>query len=192
MWSSPVTVTAPLSEPVSIEQAKEFLSIDAGEDYFDALLEAFVAVAREQVEAITGTRLVEQTVRLEASSFADLAKLPIGPVSEISGIMHDDADGVEQVFAATDWELLGSGLEQGIGLRVGKSWPSSFRSKPGAIRITAQVGYTEVPKPIWAAMLLMVGDLFANRETAVTGTVAAKVPMSTTVDALLSNYRLWA
>ena len=41
------------------------------------------------------------------------------------------------------------------------------------------------------AMLLMTADLFANRETVVTGTGAQKVPTSMQVDALLANYRIW-
>ena len=42
------------------------------------------------------------------------------------------------------------------------------------------------------ATLLMVGDLYAYRETAVTGVSTAPVQMSTTVEALLAPYRIWS
>ena len=55
--------------------------------------------------------------------------------------------------------------------------------------VTFKAGYASVPAPLVSAILLMVGDLYANRETAVTGTVAFALPMSTTVQALIAPYR---
>jgi uncharacterized phage protein (predicted DNA packaging) len=48
-----------------------------------------------------------------------------------------------------------------------------------------------VPADVAAAVLLMVGDLYANRETVAAGAVQA-IPMSTTVGALLSAFRRWS
>lgn len=190
MWSAPVIIVEPASEPVSLDEAKEFVSIEADETEFDTLIAGLIVAARQQVEAVTGTRLVEQTVRLEASEIGDLARLPIGPVTSVSGIVFDDLSGAEQSFAGTDWEVYGTGLERGIRTKVGKGWPNSVRNAVGAIRVTAVVGYETLPRPLWTAMLLMVGDLFANRETVATGSMS-QIPMSMTVEAQLANYRIW-
>jgi hypothetical protein len=48
-----------------------------------------------------------------------------------------------------------------------------------------------VPAPIKAAVLLMVGDLYENRETVAEG-APAPVEMSMTVERLLSPYRVWS
>lgn len=46
-----------------------------------------------------------------------------------------------------------------------------------------------VPAPVKAAILLLLGDLYATREGAVTGTIRTE---NTTVDRLLSPYRKWS
>lgn len=190
MWSAPVTSVEPADEPVNVAEAKEYLSIDADETQFDTMLGGFIMAARQHVEAVTGTRLVEQVVVLRASAFADLASLPIGPVSAVAAIAYEDTAGVEQALDGATFEIFGAGLQQGIRPAYGSAWPVA-RNVEGSIRITATVGYAEVPRPVWLAILRMVADMFANRETVVTGTVAQPIPDSVQVMALLANHRIW-
>ena len=58
---------------------------------------------------------------------------------------------------------------------------------------TANPLVAAIPAPIRAALLLMTADLYSNRETVETGVRAAAVavPMSTTVETLLSPYRVF-
>jgi uncharacterized phiE125 gp8 family phage protein len=191
MWSEPVTIVPPASEPVTLDEAKEFLSIDAEETEFDVLIESLITAAREQVEAITGLRLVEQTVDLRASEWSDLQLLPIGPVLDVANMSYLDGVGDEQAVPGDVYELYGAGLSRGLQTSIGKSWPSDALRRRDAIRLELTIGYGPVPKPLWAAILLMVGDVFANRETVVTGTSAAKIPTSMAIDSILVNYRLW-
>ena len=76
-WSPAITVAEPIGEPISVDQAKEFVSIEADVGEFDALLGSFIEAARGQVEAVTGTRLVGQTIELLADEWRDLLALPI-------------------------------------------------------------------------------------------------------------------
>ncbi|WP_338445949.1 hypothetical protein V5F89_12440 [Pelagerythrobacter marensis] len=188
-WAAPIAVVPPAAEPVSVAEAKEFLSIGADEPDFDVLLASFIAAAREQLEAVTSTRLAEQTLQLHADGFADLRRLPLGPVQAVSEIVYDDAAGAEQVLASGDYELFGAGLEQGVRPAFGKTWPAGAL-RASAVRVTAAVGYEQLPRPLWAAILLMTGDLFANRETT-SSTTSTKIPMSMQVEALITNYRIW-
>jgi hypothetical protein len=57
--------------------------------------------------------------------------------------------------------------------------------------ISSRAGYEVLPKPIRAAVLLMVGDLYRFRETVSVGVSSTAVPMSTTVESLLSPYRVF-
>ena len=61
------------------------------------------------------------------------------------------------------------------------------------MRIQYSAGFTTVPSAIMAALLLMIGDLYSNRQTVETGVRAAavSVPMSTTVETLLQPYRVF-
>lgn len=190
-WSSAVTVAEPTEEPVSIEQVKEFVSIEADVDEFDALLGSFIEAARGHVEAVTGTRLVEQTIDLLADEWSDLATLPIAPIMDIVSIGYDDAQGVGQTLDPDGYELTGAGFERGIRTKVGHGWPHGIRRAAGAIRVRLTVGYRSLPAPIKAALLLMVSDQFAFRESGVMGTVTSEMKSSMRVDALLGNYRIW-
>ena len=117
MWSAPVILTPPAREPVTIDEAKEFLVIEAEEVLYDQLLARFITAARMQVEAITGTRLVPQTVRVMASGWPDLMSLPIGPVSAITALEWQDPDGVWQTLDTAIYELRAGGLTAMIGLK---------------------------------------------------------------------------
>lgn len=189
-WAAPITLSGPAAEPVTLAQAKAFVSIDDDETAFDAQLASFVTAAREQVENITGARLGGQQVQLLGDSFADLARLPIGPISSIDEIEWEASDGTLTVIDPADYELAGAGLARSVRPVPGTSWPQgALRAE--AVRVKATIGFDPVPGPLTVAVLLMTGDLFAHRETAVVGTVAAKVPTSMQVEALLANYRIW-
>lgn len=190
-WSAAVTVAQPAAEPITLGQAKEFVSIDAGEAEFDTLLTAFIAAARSHLEIITGTRLVEQTVELQADCWGDFLHLPIGPVSSIASVKYEDRDGMEQTLDAAAYELTGAGLERGIRTKVGQVWPSGVRAVRGSIRVQLVVGYEILPEALEAALLLMVSDQFAFRESGVVGTLAAEIKSSMRVDALIVNHRIW-
>jgi hypothetical protein len=53
-----------------------------------------------------------------------------------------------------------------------------------------RAGYDPVPAAIISAVLLMVGDLYANRETASEG-LKSEIQMSATVQNLLAPYRVY-
>lgn len=191
MWSAPVPVTPPASEPLSLAIVKEFLAIEADETLHDAKLARFIAAARSQAEALTGTFMVPQTVRFYADCWGDLARLPTGPVTTIGAIEYFGADGTEQTLAAEDYTLVGAGLVWGVELAPGKSFPPLLRPSSLAIRVTLEVGYPDLPAALETAMLIMVADQFAQRESFVTGTIATKVPTSMQVENLLANFRIW-
>jgi uncharacterized phiE125 gp8 family phage protein len=190
MWSAPVTLTPPASEPVTIDEVKEFLVIEAEEVLYDQQLARFITAARQQVEAVTGTRLVPQIVRVAAREWHDLKALPIGPVRTVTSIAYDDTAGVSQVLATANWELFGTGLQTGIRPVYNAAWPAALR-RQDAIRVTLEIGYDDVPGPVKTAILIMIADLFAQRESFAVGTVAAKVPSTMQVDSLLTNFRIW-
>lgn len=189
MWHEPATVTAPAGEPITLAAAKEFVSIE--DDTFDSLIETFIAGARGHIEAMTGTRLVPQTVELRADAWDDFARLPIGPVSAITSIHYLDVDGIEQLLDPGDAELFGEGLQQAIVRAIDVAdWPP-IRQRKGALRVRLVVGYADLPSPLRIAMLTMTADQFAFRESVAIGATANLVPSSMRIEHLLSNFRVW-
>ncbi|KPF76732.1 hypothetical protein IP68_02210 [Blastomonas sp. AAP25] len=180
MWLSPVSVTAAQAEPVDLAKAKQYLRIDAGDESFDDEVETFIAASRAEIEQICNTRMITQDVMLVASSFADLEHLPIGPVQDIVTIQYVNTDGVEQLLAAENYELVAGVLDAQIIGVPGFVWPT-IASRADAVRVTVSVGYgdasTDVPRDLYFVILQAIRAKFEGREIA--------------IEHMLVNHRIW-
>jgi uncharacterized phiE125 gp8 family phage protein len=191
MWSAAETVTPAAAPAIALAEIKEFVRVDEDADDFDAQLTGFAAAAVDHIEKICSIRLAPQSVQMFADEWGDLAWLPIGPVTHLESIHFLDRDGVEQLLDGATYELTGAGLARGVRPSAGSAWPTGLRAVTGAIRVTATAGYVAVPPTLRAAALTLAADLFAFRESAVVGTVSAKIAVSATVEDWLTNYRIW-
>jgi uncharacterized phiE125 gp8 family phage protein len=183
-WLPAVVTVEPLTEPVSLAEAKAQCRVDGSDS--DDELALFIQAAREFVETYTGTKLVSQTVVQRCSSFNDLGSLSVAPVISVSSIAYLDSAGAEQTLSTDVYETVLTGLEPLIRRKIDQSWPS-VRCVADAVRVTAVCGYTEVPAPIKHAMLLLIGQWFDNRSDVNVGNIVNELPNG--VAALLSNFR---
>lgn len=131
------------------------------------------------------------------STYGYALQLPYPPIIDIVSVKYIDTNGVLQTLSGSAYELRGEVLWP----VYGTSWPDT-RVQTEAVRVQFRAGYSvnatdnplvaAVPDPITAALLLMCGDLYSNRETTLDGrkNAAVEVPMSTTVEALLAPYRV--
>lgn len=179
MWRSPVTVTGPATKPVTLAQAKAELRIDDTDD--DTRIERYIAAACEHVEAVTGLRLVAQTVDLKCDGWADLERLPVAPVQTITSITYLDTAGASQTLAGSVYEVRVSDLMPSIVLAYGQSWPVIRTGSQ--ITVRAVLGYAVQPDQIASAILIIVRVL--NDQ----GTLDDVAP---TVRALLVNHATFA
>lgn len=178
MWTV-VTTIPPESEALSADdvRAQSRLDVDDGDD---ALIERYIAAAREAVENICGIRIGAQSVSMTTGAFADFAALPVAPVTAISEIQYRDAAGGMQTLSADVYALAnGAGLRPSIRLKAGQSWPQAA-SDGDAITVSAAVGYSDPPEAILHAMLLTIASWHADRE-------AGDIPEAAM--SLLVNYR---
>lgn len=176
MWSSPIVVVPPAAEPISIDEAKSFLRVDG--DDLDMEVGRYAAGARASIESTTSTRMMPQTVVVMADKFADLARLPIGPVTKVVSVSYLDAGRSEQLLAPGTYELFGAGLEKGIRTAKNVTWPT-IANVAGAVTVQLEVGYPdgEIPGDV---VLALYGALRAKAE----GTAAD-------YDDLIYNHRIW-
>lgn len=173
MFGAPITVTPPAGELIALDRAKSFLRVDGTE--LDVEIGMVAAAAVQDLEDMTGLRLLNQRVSVTADGFADLARFQVGPIRAIASIAYRDPAGTEQLLAAERYALAGAALEQGA-TPVGGPWPAT-RAEPRAITVTLDVGYgaaeADVPAKLkFAAFALMrakyeqeavdVGPLIAN------------------------------
>lgn len=179
-----ISPPGPLAE---LALVKQHLRVDFPDD--DTLIDLYVAAASGHIDGVgayLGRAVGQQTLEWDLASFEAIpggctlaapAPLPYGPASSIVSITFRDASGEDQALAEGAYDLAGGGL----------AFPGYARPSGEKVRIRYVVGSDTPPKPIVAAVLLMVGDLYARRESDSSG--AAEIHMSGTVENLLRPYR---
>jgi len=163
----------------------------------DALLTAIITAAREHIEDITGRALITQAwdCYLDAwPGWGNNIVLPFGNLQSVTHIKWTDSDGAETTLTEnTDYLVETSGDGNGrIVLPYGGSWPSGtlYPSNPIVIRIVCGwASAAAVPFKIKAALLLVAGDLYENREAQ--NISSAGYQQNRAVDMLLASSRLW-
>ncbi len=188
----PVLITPPAELAVSVAEAKAHLRVEHSDD--DTLISAMVKAAIGALDGWTGVLgrcLVTQTWRQDVWDFpgsGDL-RLPFPDVSSVT-VKYFDGTNVEQTLASGNYELLADARGSLVRQSSTGSWPGVY-DRSDAVRVTFAAGYggaADVPETLKAAIKLMVGDMYRNRETAAAGQIS-QIPMSTTVDMLIAPYR---
>lgn len=175
-------VSGPASQAVSLSEVKDQLGLIG--DARDAFLLSLASAAARYVEHYTQSRLVTQVLRLHGETFGPL---PVYPLQSVDSVAYDDADDVEQTIASSDYWVRQYGMWPE--LRPVETWPDVMPDKPGCVRITVTVGYSEVPADIKQAILLRVKELYANRGESIPGMGGIVALSPVTLKALLQPYR---
>jgi uncharacterized phiE125 gp8 family phage protein len=184
-------VTAPTVEPVTLSEAKQHLRVT--DDADNAYITNLIVAARQAVESGESwsleRSLINSTWRLTLDGFAarvSVIELPRPPVASITSITYDDAANVEQTLASNRYRLLSDAEPARVMPIYNDEWPEAI-NYPGSVRITYVAGYgataATVPQAIKQAVLLLVGDMYENRESILVGVNSGVLP---TVRALLN------
>ena len=172
---------------VTLALAKQHLEYEDSDR--DALIQQYIDASKAWIEQHIGKMLtvvaVTQTERAftgsgsfdrhsASGSYIELAR---GPFVSLTSIAYTDASNAAQV-------LTGARVQNGRVYAPLAGWPAI--APYSAVTVTYQAGYSTTPADLVSAQLLMIGHLFANRESVVVGSTANEVPMS--VAALCSAY----
>lgn len=180
-----VTVIDPPAVLVSRSEAKKHLRVEHTDD--DTLIDGFIAGACGWIDGPggwLGRSIGEQTLEARFERFTcDEVVLPYGPILSVTSIKYLDEDGAEQTLDDSVYQRLSDGR---IRLMADESWPDLYTDEE-AVRVLYVAGYDGIPAAIKAAVLLMVGFLYANREASADDALS-----SGAVKALLSPYRVWS
>lgn len=189
-------VTAPAVEPLSLSEVKLFLRVDHTSD--DTLIASMLVSARQWVETYTRRALCTQTIDFRYTDwpvqYAPLV-VPYGPLQSVTSITYVDEDQVVQTLGASNYVVrTQSGPKAGRGtieIADGVTLPSLSTQPDRPVTVRAVCGYgsaPQVPDGIKAAIYLLLGDLYEQRQETITGTSVGKT--HTTVERLLGPYRL--
>ena len=187
-------VTAPTEEPITLDEAKAHLRVDATDE--DDVIGSLVKAARQHVENFTHRRLITQTwdYKLDGFPSGDI-ELPLAPLltSTAPVVTYTDTAGASQTWASTNYTVdapSGPWARRGrLFLNYGLLYPPT-RSIDHAVSIRFLCGYggpASVPEPIKLAMKLLLGHWYANREAVNVGNITSEYPQA--VDALLWPFK---
>ena len=183
-----IVVVEPPAPLVTWEDADQHLHL-SGDTSQKAEVEAMIAAATQHIDGPNGwlgRAVGAQTLQARGAYFdCDRFRLPFPPVISVTSVDYLDPDGIEQTAPPELYEVRGDEIVRAYG----KAWPT-VRRDDESVRVTYQAGYAELPMPIRAAILLMVGDLYRFRDTAAMVQMS-EVPMSVTVQTLLAPFRVF-
>jgi uncharacterized phiE125 gp8 family phage protein len=195
-------ITEPTVEPVSIDEARLHLRLDAYDSPAthpdDPLIEALITAAREWAENFTGLTIAQKTIELAIDRFPSSGveiELERGPVVTITSLTYVDEDAAEQTVDSANYTLdEHSHPDWWLFPADGFDWPT-----PGdfinSVKVRFVAGFTlpgdspdsrPLPKAIRQAILLVLGHYYEQREDA-SVTKLETVPMG--AQSLLGPYR---
>ena len=189
----PWRVTAPAVTPVTLAAAKQHLAVDHDEHDDRITLAIDAATAHlDGYAGILGRALVRQTWREHVAFWpaGRCVPLALAPVLSVASVSCRTAAGDQVTLPETAYRVLAETGDPVLLISMTADLPTLERA-PDAVTITYEAGYgdpADVPAPLRAAILMMVGDQYRFTETAALG-VASAVPMSVTVDRLVAPFR---
>jgi uncharacterized phiE125 gp8 family phage protein len=197
-------ITEPTAEPISIEDARLHLRLDTDGNSppahpDDVLIGWLIQAGRELAEQYTGRTIAHRTMEQALDQFPCSGEIQIetAPVRSITSVTYRDSNGDAQVLTDADYVLDDYKVDQ-VWLLPAEdtSWPVT-RSVINAVKIRFEAGYDlpeevvpaqALPASIKAAILLMLGHYYENREDVVVGKTVVELPMGS--KHLLNPWRL--
>ena len=144
---------APVTEPITLAEAKEYARIDGSTE--DTLVTSLIKAARLHCESYMGKAIIRKTVTIDSFSFPYQWQIPYGPLvsaSDITKVVTLDQNNVE---TALNYQVnIGSFPKIAI-----TSGDQSFKFK-----MIYVAGFTTVPEDIKLAVKMMVNTLYERRE----------------------------
>jgi uncharacterized phiE125 gp8 family phage protein len=188
---------APLVEPVSLIEMKEWLNVDTSDD--DILIASLIKAGRAAVEEFTQRAMVRRTYRADIPCFADEIILPMPPLVSVSSFQYYNTDSPTALTAVDAADYRVSAERSTVYRSWGESWPARF-VRHDAVQITYVAGYAPstdspitdhaegVPEPMKTAVKFYAADLYQNREISMYGPGMA-VAENPVLKAILGPYR---
>lgn len=175
-------------EPVSMQQVKDHLRVTYEED--DALIYSLLVAAREYVEKTTAQAVIPQEIKAYYKAlphYEDSLNLPLSNAVAVVSVKYLDGSGA-QITLSSDEYYLTVGQPSRVYFSNGVT---GALEQPDAVEIVYSAGFGPTPFKVFpqvirAAILIMVGDLYENREAQIVGTIVAQ---NLTVDRLLNQNR---
>jgi len=191
-------ITAPTSEPITLEDTKLHLRVDIDDD--DNLISNLITSARQYVESFTRRTIASTTYELALDDFPagddEEIILPKPPLESVTSVKYTDSDGDETTWDSSKYIVIES-IPAIIIPAYTESWPSFTPYPREAVKVKYVAGYKSggddhlvIPEPIRQAMLLIITDHYENRgQLLQRGHIPKSIPIA--VESLLYPYKVF-
>jgi uncharacterized phiE125 gp8 family phage protein len=176
--------TAPTTEPVTLAEARKQLNFTADDPTDDdTYIEALIGVARQYCEEYTNRAFMPQTITQVLPCFpaGDMYRNPHAairlfksPFASLTSITYRDADDAAQTLdvSGNDADVIVVSTAEPATVspwiaNMPDGWPETDPDRPDAVTVVYQAGYANaaaVPKVFKQAILIIVADLYENRQ----------------------------
>jgi uncharacterized phiE125 gp8 family phage protein len=184
---TPVLLTGPAIEPISLSEMKLYLRVDTTDE--DGLINAFITAARLLIEASARKLFISQTWRLvlDAWPVDGVIRVPLSPLSQVVAARAYNSLGVASTVSLSSLEM--NSLSDPPTISIIGPVPVSGRARSG-IEVDIVCGFGpaigNIPEPLRQAIRLLVGRWYENRGDLVSSPSATLPPE---IAALVSPYR---
>jgi uncharacterized phiE125 gp8 family phage protein len=176
-------VAGPTVEPITIDDLKNDIKVDADLTADDALIRALGIAARRVAESIQNRALITQTLELALDGWpgGNSLEIPRPPLQSVTSITYYDEDDTEHSLDSGSY-LVDTYSEPGrVVLKAGESWPDGELRPANGVVLQFVAGYgdeeSDVPETTVQAIRLLVGHWYENREAvSSTGAIPKEVP----------------
>lgn len=135
-------ITPPLYEPISLAETKRHLRIDDDLTADDDDILGYIEAAREWLEGFTARVYVQETLEMSIDCWPGLIlRLPRSPVLSVDSIKYTDANGVEQTWAASNYQTDLASEPARVAIAYLGTFPSSLRGDLNQWRVRFTAGY---------------------------------------------------
>jgi uncharacterized phiE125 gp8 family phage protein len=153
----------------------------------DTLVQTLITAARENAEQYTGVTIAQATYQVKSEVKNEQINLQTYPVTSVASVTYEDNNGVVQTVDPADYFV--DNFQRPARLVFRRNAPSFDTT------VTFTAGYTDgqspndypTPAGVKAAILLMLGNLYENRES-VSSVQSYERPQSATY--LLTPHRI--
>lgn len=173
------------ADVISTAALKLFLRVDHSEE--DTLIEALRLAAIQYCENYTNLKLGRVTATMYLDKFPVMWEVPVAPVVSVDSITYNVSKAT-QVTLDTDNYFTDTNRKPA---RISViSIPDVYDYVYSGVQVNLTLGYEEsaVPEAIIAAIRLLVGHYYEQRQETISGTIIANIPSG--IHSLLNPYRV--
>lgn len=175
-----------IAEILPLDFVKKAARIERDDE--DELITSYIHAAVFQIERETGHLFGIREVTETFASFAAI-RLRAAPVRQILAVGYHDVANALGTFDLAGLRLV-AGARPARVTRLAQMWPQTACAID-AVQVTFEAGHDPegIPPTLKTAAIMMVADLWGQRETWSPGT-AVQVPLSLSVDQMLQPFRI--